>query len=210
MPKSGVRISESRSQFFNVDTDSEIVFGLENLAYPIEEIRRRLQQTAQELKLDSLLGRSIFKLSGGEKQKIAFASVYALSPEVYVLDEPSANLDAQAIAELSEWLKQLKQQGKTIVIAEHRLYYLKGIADKIIYMEKGGIAAEYRTAKGLRAMDLTGITLPAVKAGRNKPVLEIRNLAVSCGNTDIVTSINMAASRGEVIGVIGGNGAFER
>lgn len=208
-----------RSQFFNVDTDSEIVFGLENLAYPAAEIRRRLEQTVRELDLGSLLGRSIFQLSGGEKQKIAFASVYALAPAVYVLDEPSSNLDGPAVAALSRLLQQLKRQGKTIVIAEHRLYYLEGIADRVVYMEKGGIAAEYtgaafrqmspgeRRNKGLRAMDLTAIPLPASAAGAGQPVLAIRNLRLACDQAAIAGNINLTAARGDVIGVIGSNGA---
>lgn len=155
-----------RSQFFNVDTTSEIAFGLENLAYPPEEIRARVTDAAQRLRLEKLLGRSIFKLSGGEKQRIAFASAYALSPDIVVLDEPSSNLDAQAMEELREMLVLLKRQGKTIVTAEHRLFYLRELADRIIYMDGGRIVEEYapeeflridtarRMSMGLRAMDL--------------------------------------------------------
>lgn len=71
---------------------------------------------------------SIFALSGGEKQKIAFASVYAMNPEVYLLDEPSSNLDMDSIQALKEHLTLIKAQGKTILIAEHRLYYLMAVA----------------------------------------------------------------------------------
>ncbi len=216
--KVGSVFQNPRSQFFNVDTDSEVAFGLENMAYPVAEIRRRLRRTARDLKLETLLGRSIFQLSGGEKQKIALASVYALSPDVYVLDEPSSNLDVQAIAELGNLLKQLKRQGKTIVIAEHRLYYLQDIADRILYLEKGRIEAEYgcadfrqmtageRRAKGLRAMDLKAIRLPAAKAGAGKPVLAIRNLTVAFEKTTVMENIQVTASRGDVIGVIDSNG----
>lgn len=208
-----------RSQFFNVDTDSEIVFGLENMAYSVEEIRRRLKQTVQDLKLEKLLGKSIFALSGGEKQKIAFASIYALSPAVYVLDEPSANLDIQAIKELRAWLKLLKHQGKTIVVAEHRLYYLKDIVDRVVYLEQGRMADEYtgaaflqlgseeRRAKGLRAMDLTDKWLPDATAGPGKPALEIRGLAMAYDKTTIMKDIHITAAHGEIIGVIGHNGA---
>ncbi len=217
--KVGSVLQNPRTQFFNADTDSEIVFGLENLAYPAAEISRRLAQTTQELRLEKLLGRSILTLSGGEKQKIAFASVYALSPAVYVLDEPSSNLDAQAIAELQALLQLLKQQGKTLVIAEHRLYYLRGIADRVIYMEEGRITGEYtggeflqmspdeRAAKGLRAMQVTAGPRPAVKSGQGKPVLEIRDWALAYEKRTIIENIRITASCGDIIGVTGCNGA---
>ena len=78
-----------RSQFFNVDTTSEITFGCENLGMPREEILGRLAHTVSALKLEKLLDRSIFELSGGEKQKIACAGAFMMAPQVFVLDEPS-------------------------------------------------------------------------------------------------------------------------
>lgn len=89
-----------RTQFFNVDTDSEIAFGMENEAVAQEQLAPRVAKAADDLHIRHLLGRNIFALSGGEKQMVAFASVYAMQPEVFVLDEPSSNLDAAAIAEL--------------------------------------------------------------------------------------------------------------
>lgn len=114
-----------RSQFFNVDTDSEISFGMENLTYPREKMKERISKTVAELDIAHLTGRSIFELSGGEKQKVAFASIYAMSPNIYLLDEPSSNLDMDAIEDLRRTLELLKKQGKTILIAEHRIYYLR-------------------------------------------------------------------------------------
>ena len=98
-----------------------------------------MEQTTEDLHIQSLRGRNIFELSGGEKQKIAFASVYAMNPEIYLLDEPSSNLDMTSIQELREHLQLIKGQGKTILIAEHRLYYLMDIADRIVYLDRGAI-----------------------------------------------------------------------
>ena len=100
--KVGSVFQNPRTQFFNVDTDGEIAFGMENKAVAQEQLRPRVERTARELRLENLLGRSIFALSGGEKQKIAFASVYAMEPEVLLLDEPSSNLDMTAINDLRE------------------------------------------------------------------------------------------------------------
>ena len=155
-----------RSQFFNIDTDCELVFGCENLGMDPEEIKQRVANVVQEFHLEHLLGRSIFNLSGGEKQKIACASVSATGPEIFVLDEPSANLDLKTIADLKEIVSRWKKAGKTVVIVEHRLYYLRDVADRICYVKNGQIAyewtpaeleakgAEYASSLGLRCMSL--------------------------------------------------------
>ncbi|WP_295055393.1 ABC transporter ATP-binding protein [uncultured Fibrobacter sp.] len=155
-----------RSQFFNIDTDCELAFGCENLGMDPEEIRQRVANVVQEFHLEHLLGRSIFNLSGGEKQKIACASVSATGPEIFVLDEPSANLDLKTIADLKEIVSRWKKAGKTVVIVEHRLYYLRDVADRICYVKDGQIAyewtpteldakgAEYASSLGLRCMNL--------------------------------------------------------
>lgn len=85
-----------RTQFFTVDTTSEIAFGCENLAIDADEINLRIEKTVGALKIEDLLNRSLFALSGGEKQKIACASVSAMEPDIFVLDEPSSNLDIKS------------------------------------------------------------------------------------------------------------------
>ena len=89
----GTVFQNPRSQFFSVDTDGEIVFGPENIGLPPEQIRQRKAAVVERMSLVSLMGRSLFELSGGEKQRIACASVAALLPEIILLDEPSSNLD---------------------------------------------------------------------------------------------------------------------
>ena len=107
-----------RSQFFCVDTTSEIAFGCENMGMPEAEIQSRVDRVTEELHIEPLLGRSIFELSGGEKQKIACASVSALQPQIMVLDEPTSNLDMTAIEDLRRIILNWKSQGKTVVIAQ--------------------------------------------------------------------------------------------
>ena len=98
--KIGSVFQNPRSQFFSLDTDSEIVFGMENKGMPYQVMLDRYQQTIRELHIEKLKDRNLFDLSGGQKQTIAFASVYALNPDIFVLDEPSSNLDPEAIQEL--------------------------------------------------------------------------------------------------------------
>lgn len=126
-----------RSQFFNVDTDSELSFACENLGYPKDEIVARVRETVKDFKIERLLGKSLFHLSGGEKQMIACASVCVTAPDVMILDEPSSNLDVRHISILAKIIQKWKAQGKTVIISEHRLYYLTHIADRFVCLAKG-------------------------------------------------------------------------
>ncbi len=163
-----------RSQFFNVDTTSELAFGCENRGLPAEEIKSRIRNTVAEFGIQKLVDRSIFQLSGGEKQKIACASVSACEPKIFVLDEPSSNLDMAAVEDLRKMLALWKRGGKTILIAEHRLYYLRELADRIVYMKDGRIervfsAAEFRQMKAddLAAFGLRTLCLETLKTERS-------------------------------------------
>lgn len=217
--KAGSVFQNPRSQFFNVDTDSEIAFGLENLSYESSIINEKVNKSYRDLNIEKLRGKSIFDLSGGEKQKIAFASVYAMMPDIYVLDEPSSNLDIYAIDELRKNIMMLKKQGKTIVIAEHRLYYLKDIVDNIVYMEKGivkqiiereeflNIPNKERETMGLRTLDLNDVIINKKYISKEKPKLQITDLSVGYDKNTIINNINLDVSPGEVISIIGHNGA---
>ena len=208
-----------RTQFFNTDSDSEIAFGLENRACPPEEMEKRLEAAARELEMRHLRGRSLHELSGGEKQKIAFASVYAMDPDIYLLDEPSSNLDLDAIEDLKQRLALVKRQGKTILIAEHRLYYLMELADRIVYMEQGRIAGIYtpeqfralpearREEMGLRATDLKKVHPGAAFPAQAEPLLELKGVSLRYRKRPVLENINFKAGAGEIIGIVGHNGA---
>ncbi len=131
-----------RSQFFNVDTTSELAFACENQGIEESEILRRIDKTVKDLHLEPLMGRSLFQLSGGQKQKIACASVAVTGNKIILLDEPSANLDLKTIEELRELLKKWKSEGKTIVVAEHRISYLWELADRTVVLKDGKIIRE--------------------------------------------------------------------
>ena len=148
----GTVFQNPRSQFFSVDTDGEIVFGPENIGLQPEEIRRRKDLVTEEMALSSLLNRSLFELSGGEKQKIACASVAALLPKIVLLDEPSSNLDWKAIGNLRRVIQRWKEQGKTILISEHRLWYVQDLVDRVLFIRNGQIEQEW-SGTAFRAMD---------------------------------------------------------
>lgn len=101
-PLAGSVFQNPKSQFYTVDTDSELVFGCENIGMPRDQIQKNLDEMIHEFDLYRLLNRSLFELSGGEKQKIACASAAALHPKIFVMNEPSSNFDYKGIRELIE------------------------------------------------------------------------------------------------------------
>lgn len=180
----------------------------------------RYQQTIRELHIEKLKDRNLFDLSGGQKQTIAFASVYALNPDIFVLDEPSSNLDPEAIQELRRLLLLIKAQGKTIVVSEHRLYFLNGIADRIVLMEHGKLKqswsasdfalfnAEQIKALGLRSYTPTRLELPDTMPSRNEPpAVEVKDLAIGYEKGEPVAQhLNFRVYPREIVGVVGKNG----
>ena len=119
-----------------------MAFALENRNLPREEILERIDYYTELLGMKQLLDRDIFTLSGGEKQLLAITSVACMDNAIYMFDEPSSSLDRDAIERLKEVLLKLKSLGKTIIIAEHRLYYLREIMDQFVLLE-GNRATSY-------------------------------------------------------------------
>ena len=217
--KVGSVFQNPKSQFFNLDTDSELAFGLENEGRPPEEIRRRVADTVEALHLQDLQGRSIFSLSGGQKQLLAFGSVYAMSPEIFVLDEPTANLDQDAIARLHDQIAGLKRQGRTVVIAEHRLYFLTDLIDRALYLRDGVLERTFtreqfcaltdreREALGLRTLIPAGCTLPTVAPAGVKEGLSVEGLTCAYRKEPpVFQALSFSARPGEVVAITGPNG----
>ena len=121
---------DPRSQFFTVNSSNEVAFGLENHGMPQEKIRRRVDEAFRVFHLERLKNRNVYELSSGERQLISILSAWALDTDIFLLDEPTANLDFAATQQLKNILLALKAQGKTLLLSEHRLYYLAGIADE--------------------------------------------------------------------------------
>lgn len=206
-----------KTQFFNVDTTSELVFGCENLGFEENEIKNRLKSVVNDFDLKQLLDKNIFKLSGGEKQKIACASVSATFPEILVLDEPSSNLDSQSSWNLEDIIKKWKSQGKTVIIAEHKLFFLKDVIDRVIFLKDGKIANEYSALDfknldyrklGLRQLNLDNITCKRKNYYSSKnEFLELRNFKLNYGKTQALNIENAKIPKNEIIAIIGKNGA---
>ena len=132
-----------KSQFFNLDTTSEILFFLENMGTPFEKMHQRLNFISEFLNIKHLLDRNIFNLSGGEKQMIAIASALAADTDIIVMDEPTSNLDLYYIEKIAEVISLLKKSGKTLIISEHRLYFLNELIDRAFLIKEGKLEKEF-------------------------------------------------------------------
>ena len=211
-----------RTQFFHTDTTGELAFQMENQNMPREQMRRRLDQVVTELGLESLMERSIFALSGGEKQQIACGSVYASMPQVVVLDEPSSNLDLEGIRKLRGLLETMKASSVTILVSEHRLWYLHGLADRYLLLENGKLRGDFepeqmtaldsqtRQALGLRAVDrgqLFFLYPQGRPAERTEPGLELRGLFCLRGRREVLHISHLQIPKGAIVAVVGRNGA---
>lgn len=154
---------DPRSQFFTVNSCAEVAFTLENHGHSHKVIRQRVDEAFSILGMERLKDRDVFDLSSGEKQLVALVAAWAADTRVILLDEPTANLDHEAVEALRGLLQRMKAEGKTIVLSEHRLYYLTGIADRYILMKDGQVQ-EILGSETLLALD--------------GPALEARSLRV--------------------------------
>lgn len=138
----GSVFQDPKSQFFSSQLAGEVAFACENYGIPHDEIVSRTDAAIRAFRLEGLRDRPLDVLSSGEKQRTAMASVCALDPPVLVCDEPTANLDEQGIRELRDALLQFKREGRTLLIAEHRLAWLVGLADRFVYVREGRLRWE--------------------------------------------------------------------
>ncbi len=219
----GTVFQNPRSQFFNVDTTSELAFGCENFGLAPDEIEQRINYVVNRHSLGGLMDRSIFKLSGGEKQKIACASVAVEPVEVIILDEPSANLDHKGILELQKMIEAWKEEHKTILIAEHRISYLFPYINRAILMNSGEIVKEFTSDEiealsddelhklGLRAeklQDPMKIRMDNTVSNRPSGTMILSNMKYSYKGEDPVFDIpRMEIPIGETVAITGANGA---
>jgi energy-coupling factor transport system ATP-binding protein len=208
--------------FIGISTHAwEIAFACENLGFPLAEIRRRTDGVIRDMNLDSLRRAPLDRLSSGAMQKAAIASVRSVSPDIYVFDEPSANLDEGSSWRLAEIISALKQQGHTLIIAEHRLSYLMDTADRVVYLDQGSITAEYSPAelRGLSAAELRalglrsperieapGLPSPAEETAGGDPAIEARDISYRTKANSILAGVSLRGLPGMIAAITGRNG----
>ncbi|MHB1296192.1 MAG: ABC transporter ATP-binding protein [Anaerolineae bacterium] len=135
----GFVFQDPEAQFVVDTVESELVFAMENHDLPQATMRKRVEEVLDQLSIAHLRNRRINTLSGGEKQRVAIASVLTLEPRVLVLDEPTSQLDPQAAEEVLSALQKLNADlGLTVILSEHRLERVVQYADRVLYLPGAG------------------------------------------------------------------------
>ena len=187
------------SQFFTTTVADELAFAPQNYRVEAGEIRRRRAGALEELGIGDLADRDLRTLSGGQVQKVACAQALAQRTPVILLDEPTSNLDPRAIDDVRATIGRLKAAGRTLVVAEHRIYFLRGLVDEVVIMGRGRVVHRMageelwrigearRKELGLRALERprlavrpAGLAAIAGGAGR-RPAAEDADDAVGNG-----------------------------
>ena len=200
-----------KTHFFNVDTTLELLFYLENIGLDRKEMEIRMEDMLKLFPIKHLLGRSIFDLSGGEKQILCVAACYISGCKIIVLDEPSSNLDDTYIDILKEMLQILKNKGITLIIAEHRIYYLMDVADRIILVRKGELFKELTKDELLNSERQLGLrsAIKTVLKAQNKSVgndLNIKKLEYNFKEGSGLKIDDISFGLGNIYGITGKNG----
>ncbi len=214
----GTVFQNPKSQFFHLNAQDELTFGPSNQALPIDEIKRREKVTVKEFKIENILHKNVLTLSGGEMQRLACASVHMSLPQIYVLDEPSANLDSDGIEELKDALKAIKNRGATIIIAEHRIYYALELCDKVLHMEDGKLAKVYTREDFLKldkikfqSMGMRSVVAPSIERQSvdisGKGCVNVEKLLCKRKKETLLDIENLSIPKHCIIAITGVNGA---
>ncbi|WP_315580298.1 ABC transporter ATP-binding protein [uncultured Actinomyces sp.] len=215
-----------RTQFFCDTVAEELAFCGENYGRDREKLIESSERAAELMGIAHLMNRKLSTLSGGQLQKVALACALASGAPVLLADEPTSNLDPDAIADVRHALEILKEQGMTIVVVEHRLHFLRGLADQVLLMEDGAITHRWsgdqfysmgdgqRKSFGLRTLVDPGPPEAWVpsrgKAGVAAPGkearLSCRNLGFAYGKAPVFSGFDADFYAGEITCIAGVNG----
>ena len=117
----------------------EIAYGLENLGLYKEEIISKVEKILKLLEIEKLRDRNPYDLSGGQKQRVALASIIAMDPDILVIDEPTSQLDPKGTEDIFKIINLMANEGKTIILVEHKLELIAEYAQNILVLDEGEI-----------------------------------------------------------------------
>ena len=199
---------DPRGHFFTTNTTSELVFSMENYGIPLNEMKKKYSELVNLLELEKLVDKNIIYISSGERQKIAIGCSLSLEPEIIILDEPSSNLDFHMTKKLKQLIEKLKTKGYTIIIAEHRMYYIQDLIDRVFVINNGKVKEKtisdlkINNEVPLRSLDIFNLELENISSKNKELLMEINNITYK----NILTNITTTIYKGDVIGLIGKNG----
>jgi len=162
----GMVFQDVESQIISPMVEDELLYGLENFGVPREEIPARIDEALGKTGILNLRDRSIASLSGGQRQKVAIASIIALHPRVLVLDEPTGELDPRSSRQVFSFLKELnEEQGVTVILIEQKIMLLCEFARQLAVLSEGRIARQGETREVLahaEELQALGVNCPRV------------------------------------------------
>jgi energy-coupling factor transporter ATP-binding protein EcfA2 len=211
----GIVFDDAEAQMIFTTVEEELLSALEHRGLSAEVIEERLDRIIKTTYLDGIRDRSPHNLSGGQKQRVALAATLALGNENLILDEPTSELDEHATQRIVEILAELKSQGKTILLVEHKYRYFQNMVDTLIILENGAITAfgspdevlEDERIRGMIFPDFSTIRKIVQKAPGNEPIISVQNLSYSYGDVPALSGINLTIHRGEFVAIVGENGS---
>ncbi|MET7403320.1 ABC transporter ATP-binding protein [Dactylosporangium sp. NPDC005572] len=228
--RTGTVLQHPRRQFFTDSAGEEVAFALENFGYEPAVVHARVDAALTALAACLPVAARLRLLSGGQQQQVALAAASAHEPDILLLDEPSSNLDADAVQRLTASLALLKARGMTIVVAEHRLRYLRGILDRVVVMREGRTEVQWSAQQfralpdedlareGLRGearpVDLPELAAaggsvadPATKGGPSTGALQLADIRCRLAGRTVLDLDHVAFAAGTVTAIRGANGA---
>ena len=160
----GILFQNPNHQFTMENLFEELIFTLENIGHPLQEIDTKIAEAVRQCRCEAILHRPIHHLSGGEKQKAALAVLFAMNPRVYLLDEPFASIDRKSRIEILEILKELSSNGKTIILCDHDLTDYGAYIDHMVELRDGQL-------REINKIPTSEMTLVASKEVASSPEL---------------------------------------
>jgi energy-coupling factor transport system ATP-binding protein len=211
----GVVFDDPEAQMIFTTVEEEILSALEHRGLTATVIEDRLARIMRTTYLEELKDRSPHNLSGGQKQRVALAATLALGNEILILDEPTSELDEHATKRIADILKNLKEQGKTILLIEHKFDHFRAMVDTLIVMENGAITAQGIPEEVLKDDHVRGMVLPDFSTVRknigtiagNEPIISVEDLTYCYGDVQALSGICLTIRKGEFVAIVGENGS---
>jgi energy-coupling factor transport system ATP-binding protein len=206
----GLVQQDPEAQMCTIRVKDEVAFGPENLCLDPAEIRSRVERALAAVGAVHLADREVYTLSGGEKQRVAIASVLAMEPGLIILDEPTANLDPRCTLEVLQVMENLRRLHTSILVIEHRLEKILPLCHRLVVLEQGAITADGPPNKITQYYG--GAPLPAkatVQAfpGGREPLLSVSDLSAGYPGRKALESVSFKIYPGETVAVMGDNGS---
>ena len=140
--KVGIVFQNPDDQIFAPTVEEDVAFGPLNLDLPMEEVQKRVTESLARVGMSGFEKKAPHHLSGGQKKRVAIAGIPAMKPKIMVLDEPTAGLDPQGVEDLSKLLKELNEEGITIIISTHEVDLVPNYASRVFVLVDGLLIAE--------------------------------------------------------------------